>query len=399
MKTPNSVSQKLEYYLRPIQRKDFRNLGQLKSMNMKSISMYSTQYLVGAPFAWITAAMRRGMESISLWHCSGVMRAQVALIVAFSSSALLGLAYRIFLFTIPHRFSMGLRSGEFAGQLRTGIPWSLNQVPGTLPELWQVPSPVGKWNLHLHKVGQQQEAWSALKLPGIRLCWPWTSENTVDQHQQMTWHPQTITDCGKLYTGPQAPWILCLSSLPPDSGTLISKGNAKLLSSENITLDHSAAVQSFLSLAQARRFWRCLLFKSGLTQGMRQLKPMSCIRLCVVVLEALTPAAVHSLWISPTFWMGFVSQSSPGCGYPYCLYTFFSTTSFPSLCLSINVLGHRALWTASLFCNDLLCLALLVQGVNGCLLDNCQVRSLPHDCVAYRTRLRDHLKAFAGVLS
>ncbi len=72
--------------------------------------------------------MRRGMESISLWHCSGVMRAQVALIVAFSSFALLGLAYRIFLFTIPHRFSMGLRSGEFAGQLRTGIPWSLNQV-------------------------------------------------------------------------------------------------------------------------------------------------------------------------------------------------------------------------------------------------------------------------------
>ncbi len=75
-------------------------------MNMKSMSMYSTQYVVGAPFAWITAAMRRGMESISLWHCSGVMRAQVALIVAFSSSALLGLAYRIFLFTIPHRFSI-----------------------------------------------------------------------------------------------------------------------------------------------------------------------------------------------------------------------------------------------------------------------------------------------------
>ncbi len=39
--------------------------------------------------------------------------------------------------------------------------------------------------------------------------------------------PQTITDW-KLYTGPQATWILCLSSLPPDSGTLISKGNAKL---------------------------------------------------------------------------------------------------------------------------------------------------------------------------
>uniref|UniRef100_A0A9J8CAJ3 Transposase Tc1-like domain-containing protein n=1 Tax=Cyprinus carpio carpio TaxID=630221 RepID=A0A9J8CAJ3_CYPCA len=53
--------------------------------------------------------------------------------------------------------------------------------------------------------------------------------------------------------------------------------------------------------------------------------------------------------------------------------------------------------TDSLFCNDLLCLALLVQGVNGRLLDNCQVSSRPHDCVAYRTRLRDHLKAFAVV--
>ncbi len=105
MKTPNSVSQKIRILLKTNTKKGFfRNLGQLKSMNMKSMSMYSTQYLVGAPFAWITAAMRRGMESISLWHCSGVMRAQVALIVAFSSSALLGLAYRIFLFTIPIDF-------------------------------------------------------------------------------------------------------------------------------------------------------------------------------------------------------------------------------------------------------------------------------------------------------
>ncbi len=129
MKTPNSVSQKIRILLKTNTKKGFLEiLANWKVWTWKSMSMYSTQYLVGAPFAWITAAMRRSMESISLWHCSGVMRAQVALIVAFSSSALLGLAYRIFLFTIPHRFSMGLRSGEFAGQLRTGIPWSLNQV-------------------------------------------------------------------------------------------------------------------------------------------------------------------------------------------------------------------------------------------------------------------------------
>ncbi len=101
--------------------------------------------------------MRRGMESISLWHLLRCYESPGALIVAFSSSALLGLAYRIFLFTIPHRFSMGLRSGEFAGQLRTGIPWSLNQVLVALAlcagakSCWEIKSASPK-------VGQQQEA-------------------------------------------------------------------------------------------------------------------------------------------------------------------------------------------------------------------------------------------------
>ncbi len=44
------------------------------------------------------------------------MEAQVALIAAFRSSALLGLVSLIFLLTISHRFYMGFRSGEFAGQ-------------------------------------------------------------------------------------------------------------------------------------------------------------------------------------------------------------------------------------------------------------------------------------------
>ncbi len=94
----------------------------------KVCSFLCTQYLVGLPFAWITASMRRGMESISLWHCSSVMEAQVALIAAFRSSALLGLVSLIFLLTISHRFSMGFRSGEFAGQSSTVTQWSLNQL-------------------------------------------------------------------------------------------------------------------------------------------------------------------------------------------------------------------------------------------------------------------------------
>ncbi len=87
-----------------------------------------TQYLVGAPFALITASIRRGMEVISLWHCWGGMEAQVSLTVAFSSSVFFGLLFLIFLLTIHNRFSMGFRSGEFAGQSSTPTPWSFNQL-------------------------------------------------------------------------------------------------------------------------------------------------------------------------------------------------------------------------------------------------------------------------------
>ncbi len=68
----------------------------------------------------------------------------------------------------------------------------------------------------------------------------------------------------KLHTGLQATWILCLSTLPPDSRTLFPNEMQNLLSSEKRTLDHWATVQFFFSTAQVRHFWRCLWFRSGL---------------------------------------------------------------------------------------------------------------------------------------
>ncbi len=71
MKTQNSVSQKIRI-LHKINKK--RIFYTEMSGFWKVCSFLCTQYLVGPPFAWITASMRRGMEAISLWHCSGVMK-------------------------------------------------------------------------------------------------------------------------------------------------------------------------------------------------------------------------------------------------------------------------------------------------------------------------------------
>ncbi len=125
MKTQNLMSQKFKI-LHEINKKRIFETEMLGFW--KVCSFLCTQYLVGPPFAWMTASMRRGMETTSLWHWSGVMEAQVALRAAFRSSALMGLVSLIFLLTIPHRFSMVLSSGEFAGQSSTGAPWSLNQL-------------------------------------------------------------------------------------------------------------------------------------------------------------------------------------------------------------------------------------------------------------------------------
>ncbi len=89
MKTQYSVSRKIRILHKINKKKDI--------LNRNVVLFLCTQYLFGPPFEWIIASMRRGMEAISLWHCSGVMEAQVTLIAAFRSSALLGLVSLIFI--------------------------------------------------------------------------------------------------------------------------------------------------------------------------------------------------------------------------------------------------------------------------------------------------------------
>ncbi len=155
------------------------------------------------------------MEVISLWHYWGGMEAQVSLTVAFSSSAFFGPLFLIFLLTIHHRVSMGFRSGEFAGQSSTPTPWSFNQLL-VLLAVW-----AGKW-----KAGQQKEAQSAPKFLGKRVQWRWFSKKPNGPTPADDIAPQIITDCGNLTL--DLTWAMSISTLPPDSRTLVSKWNTKL---------------------------------------------------------------------------------------------------------------------------------------------------------------------------
>ncbi len=167
----------------------------------------------------------------------------------------------------------------------------------------------------------------------------------------------------KLNTGLQATWAMSFSTLPPDSSTLVSKWNTKL-----------ALIwkEDFGPLGNSP----VLLLSPGKTPLMTTVAKFLDTSVCGA-LDALTPASVHSLWSSPKFLNRFCLT--------ILIRLWFSRLfvhRFPSTHLSVSMLGYSTLWTDSFFGNECLCLTLLVKGVNDCLLDNCQISSLPHDCVA-----------------
>ncbi len=260
-----------------------------------------TQYLVGAPFALITASIRRGMEVISLWHCWGGMEAQVSLI-------------------------------DFIDSLWGSGQASLlaNQAHGHWTSFWylwqcgQVPSPAGKWNQHLHKACQQKEAWSALKFPGRWLCWLWTSENTAEQHQQMTWQPKSSLtvetshwtssnmDSVPLHSFSRL-WdldfqIKCKIYFHLKRGLWTTEQQSSFfLHSPGKTLLMLSLVQKWLGSPFPEDVWAWWLLMHWL-----QLQSSPC--------EALT-----SVWIS------FAWQYSQACSHPCCLCTFsYPNSSFQS---------------------------------------------------------------------
>ncbi len=232
-----------------------------------------TQYLVGAPFALITAsAWHGGDQFVALlrWYeRPGFFDSGLQLICIF------GLLFLIFLLTIPRRFSMGFRSGEFAGQSSTPTPWSFNQ----LLVVWAVWAGAKScWKMKSASL----KSWSAegsTKCTKIKKKTQWT--NTSRWHCTPNHHR-----LWKLNTGLQATWAMSFSILPPESMTLVSKWNTKLalIWKEDFGPLGNSPVLLLLSPG-----------KTPLTTTVAKFLDTS---VCGA-LDALTPASVHSLWSSP----------------------------------------------------------------------------------------------------
>ena len=72
--------------------------------------------------------MRRGMDETRRQQSSGVTEFHTLRMAPLSSSWVLGRSFDILLFVSPHKFSIGLRSGEFSGQGGTSMLWSSSHL-------------------------------------------------------------------------------------------------------------------------------------------------------------------------------------------------------------------------------------------------------------------------------
>ncbi len=259
-----------------------------------------------------------------------------------------------------YRFSMEFRSDEFAGLSSTPTPWSFNQLL-VLLAVWAGAKSCWKIKSAFFK--------SAPKILGKTgaVTLVFKKHNGPTPADDIA--PQIITDCGNLTLDFKK---LGLWASPPFLQTLgpwFPNEIQSLLSSEKRTLDHWAKVQFFFCLAPG---------KTLLTTTVSKFLDTSVCGGCWCLDPSLSPFLVKFTQILESILLDNPHKAavlSVGCA-------SFSSTLFPSTQLSVNMLGYSTLWTASFFGNGCLWLTLLVKGVNDCLLDNCQIHSLPHDCVA-----------------
>ncbi len=303
----------------------------------------------------INAAWHRGNQPVALLRCN---EAQVALIAAFRSSALLGSG-------VSHLLLVNTPKIIYLVQVRR-VCWAIkhsNTIDietalvtfGSVGRCW---SPAGKWNQHLHKACQQKEAWSALTFPGRWLRWLWTSENTADQHQQMTWQPKSsLTVETSLWTSSNMDSV-SLSTLPPDSETLIYKWNAKCTFIWKEDFGPLSNSPVLLLLSPGKMLLTMFLFQKWFGSSFPEDVWAWWLLMHWLQLQ-FTP------WKDlPSVWISFAWMYSQACRSSLLLVHILLPNFFLPVNFAFNMLWYSTPWTATLFSNDPLWCTLFMEGVN-----------------------------------
>ncbi len=156
----------------------------------------------------------------------------------------------------------------------------------------------------------------------------------------------------KLHTVLQATWILCLSTLPPDSGTLISKWNAKFTFIWKEDFGPLSNSPVLLLLSPGKILLMMFLFQKWLGSSFPEDVWAWWLQLQFTPCEAL-----------PSVWISFAWQYSQDCGHPCCLCSFsypiyffqstlhficFDTALLEQPHLSVMTLCDFSLWRVSM---------------------------------------------------
>ncbi len=219
---------------------------------------------------------------------------------------------------------MGFRSGMLSGQSSTVISWSENHLE-VLLSVWAGAKIllekeisisiklVSRWK---HKVLQNLpvDGWIYFGLDKTQ----WT--NTSRHHSTPNHHWLQ-----KLHTGLQAAWILCLSTLPPDSRPWFPNEKLNLLLSEKEDFGPLSISPVLFLLSPGKMLLTMFLFQKWLGSPFPEdvwawWLLMHWLQLQFTPCEAL-----------PSVWIGFAWQYSQACGHPCCLCTSsYQISSFQS---------------------------------------------------------------------
>ncbi len=145
---------------------------------------------------------------------------------------------------------------------------------------------------------------------------------------------------------------MSFSTLPPDSRTLVSKWNTKLVLiwKEDFGQLGNSSVLLLLSPGKTPLTTSVVIFLDTSVWGG-----------CWYLDPSLSPFLVKFTQILESIFLDNPHKAAVlSVGW-----TSFSSTPFPSTQLSVNMLGYSTLWTASFFDNECLWLTLLVKGVKS----------------------------------